>query len=114
MPIYTTPIPGMMFTCTTFRTSAFDRYGALDPNATHFTWLYRWWSQAKARGISTTHLDYLGVKRRLHPSNSWTLQRSVAHQHLLGELRQLHHARRRGDWPWLIGQVRPVGASTGE
>lgn len=87
------PTPAIMFTCTTFRRRTFEAFGLLDPATTHFTWLYRWWGQAHARGITTEGLDYVGLHRRLHPGNSWSEQRRTAHQDLLREVRA--HVRRR-------------------
>jgi glycosyltransferase involved in cell wall biosynthesis len=78
----------MMFTSTTFRTSTFDRFGLPDPAATHFGWLYRWWGAALAAGISTQGVDYVGLDRRLHPGNSWTVNRQEAHRVLFAEVRR--------------------------
>lgn len=89
------PIPTTMFTCTTFRRSAFDAFGLIDPDTTHFTWLYRWWGRAHDQGIRSECLDYVGLHRRLHTGNSWTVERRQAHQDLLAEIRA--HARRRRD-----------------
>jgi glycosyltransferase involved in cell wall biosynthesis len=86
------PAPATMFTCTTFRRAAFETYGLLDTSTTHFTWLYRWWGQARELGITSTCLDDVGLHRRLHDKNSWTVERRQAHQDLLREVRA--HARR--------------------
>lgn len=87
------PAPATMFTCTTFRRTAFDTYGLVNAETTHFTWLYRWWGRAHDLGIASSCLDYVGLHRRLHAGNSWTLERRQAHQDLLAEIRA--HARRR-------------------
>lgn len=79
------------FTSTTFRRVAFDRLGALDPTNTHFTWLYRWWGDARRAGISTRSIDYVGLLRRLHDRNSWSVHQEAAHRDLLSEIRR--HAR---------------------
>lgn len=81
------PTPAGMFTCTTFRRRTFDAFGLLDPTATHFTWLYRWWGLAREKGITTTCVDYVGLHRRVHAGNSWRQHREVAHRDLLNELR---------------------------
>ncbi|MFN8172178.1 MAG: glycosyltransferase family A protein [Candidatus Nanopelagicales bacterium] len=87
------PTTATMFTCTTFRREAFDAYGLIDGDTTHFTWLYRWWGRAHDLGITSSCLDYVGLHRRLHTGNSWTLERTRAHRDLLAEIRA--HARRR-------------------
>ncbi len=78
----------VMFTSTTFRSDAFDRFGQLDPGSTHFTWLYRWWGQARMSGIRTAHLPSVGTYRRLHADNSWRVHREQAHRELLTEVRR--------------------------
>lgn len=92
-PVVGASAPATMFTCTTFRRAAFETYGLLDTATTHFTWLYRWWGQARELGITGTCLDYVGLHRRLHDKNSWTVERRKAHADLLREVRA--HARRR-------------------
>ncbi len=86
--------PANMFTCTTFRRDVFRRFGGLDPACTHFTWLYRWWGDARQRGIRTESVDYVGLHRRLHEANSWSIHRETAHRDLLGELRHRVHSAR--------------------
>jgi glycosyltransferase involved in cell wall biosynthesis len=75
------------FTSATFRNSAFDKYGLVDEGSTHFTWLYRWWSNANNLGINRSHINSPGLNRRIHSKNSWTLQNSTAHGELFKELR---------------------------
>jgi len=75
------------FTSATFRHSAFDKYGLVDEGSTHFTWLYRWWSNANLLGIKRSHINSPGLHRRIHSLNSWTLQNSTAHGELFKELR---------------------------
>ena len=87
--------PCSMFTASTFRLATFDRFGALDPESTHFTWLYRWWSRARTGGISTDHIEYVGLSRRLHGGNSWAENGASAHRELLAELRLIAMARRK-------------------
>lgn len=78
----------IMFTATTFPRRTFERFGSLPPECTHFTWLYRWWGDARTGGISTRSIDYVGLHRRLHDSNSWSVRQEEAHHDLLGELRR--------------------------
>ena len=78
-----------LFTGTTFRTEVFRNFGHLDASAGHFTWLYRWWSQARSSGIRTTCIDYIGLERRIHAGNSWVVNNERAHRDLLTELRTL-------------------------
>jgi glycosyltransferase involved in cell wall biosynthesis len=86
--------PSSMFTASTFRLTTFERFGTIDTESTHFTWLYRWWSAAKLGGISTGHIDYVGLNRRLHGGNSWAEKGAIAHRELLAELRLIAKARR--------------------
>jgi glycosyltransferase involved in cell wall biosynthesis len=83
------PRPAPMFTATTFRKETFDRFGTPDSTATHHTWLYRWWHQARFAGIKADAVPHLVLTRRLHQHNSWRLQGGVAHQDLLQEIRQI-------------------------
>ncbi len=84
------PVASKMFTCTTFRMSTFDRLGTLDPETTHFTWQYRWWSRATIQGVTTEYIPYTGVRRRLHGDNSWVRERPAAAKLLFAELRRLN------------------------
>lgn len=81
--------PGAMFTATTFRTSAFRRFGMIDACATHHTWLARWWSGARERGIRTSSIETVGVLRRIHSENSWVIDSARAHEDLRNELRSI-------------------------
>jgi glycosyltransferase involved in cell wall biosynthesis len=78
-----------MFTATTFRTSAFRRFGMIDAGATHHTWLARWWSGARERGIRTSSIETVGVLRRIHSENSWVIESAKAHEDLHSELRRI-------------------------
>lgn len=82
------PSPAIMFTSATFRLRTFERLGSLPPECTHFTWLYRWWGDARAQGITTSSVDYVGLHRRLRDRNSWSVRKEEAHRDLLGELRR--------------------------
>jgi glycosyltransferase involved in cell wall biosynthesis len=79
----------MLFTCATFRASTFKRVGLLDDLATHFTWLYRWWTNANHVGINRLHIQVPGVLRRIHSANSWRVDNERAHQELMNELRNI-------------------------
>lgn len=82
-----------LFSCTTFRTDTFTRFGTPDPKASHFTWMFRWWSAAQAQGIVTVGLDYRGLWRRVHAGNGWVTDRAAGKEQLLGELRRIHRSR---------------------
>ena len=84
----------VMFTCTTFRSDCFNTYGIVDPESSHFTWLYRWWSMARSKGIRTQAIDYRGALRRIHDKNSWVVDGDDAHGELFAELRRLSQAKR--------------------
>lgn len=83
-----------MFTATTFRRSTFDKFGALDPESTHFTWLYRWWSSAHEQGIRTESIGATGALRRIHSTNSWVVENEEGNGILLSELRSIVQQRR--------------------
>lgn len=89
-------VPACTFTSATFRKHTFDKFGLIDENSTHFTWLYRWWSNASNLGINRSHLDSPGLHRRIHSKNSWTIQNSTAHVELFRELRQIMNQRGQG------------------
>jgi glycosyltransferase involved in cell wall biosynthesis len=78
-----------LFTCATFRATAFEKFGLIDESTTHFTWLYRWWTRANDFGINRLHLEAPGTLRRIHSSNSWRVKNELAHQELMKELRNI-------------------------
>ena len=82
-----------LFSCTTFRTNVFERFGSLDPTASHFSWLIRWWNEAQAAGITAVGSEYRGLWRRVHGSNGWVVERSAGEKDLLGELRRIHQSK---------------------
>ena len=84
-----TAFPCATFTATTFRATTFRGFGLPDSTASHHTWLYRWWASAHRQGIRASHIDYLGLERRIHGDNSWCTDYAVAHQALLRELRSI-------------------------
>lgn len=90
-------VPCSTFTNTTFRTTTFERFGRPDPEAGHFAWLYRWWSMARANGLHSTLVDYVGLERRLHDDNSWLVNNDRARADLMHELRGLAAHRRRSE-----------------
>ena len=83
------PAPSAMFTCTTFRRETFARYGLPDGTASHFTWLYRWWADARGNGIAVQSIPYLGLRRRIHGGNTWVVDNAEAHRDLMFELRRI-------------------------
>jgi glycosyltransferase involved in cell wall biosynthesis len=87
-------VTASMFTATTFRTDAFRKFGAPDPAASHYVWLYRWWASARAEGICTSTVDYVGLHRHIHGRNSWIQGNRQAHQDLMAELRRLSREKR--------------------
>jgi glycosyltransferase involved in cell wall biosynthesis len=82
-----------LFSCTTFRTTAFERFGAPDPEASHFSWLVRWWNAAQASGISAVGSEYRGLWRRVHGNNGWVVERAVGEKLLLEELRRIYSSK---------------------
>ena len=83
------PVTARLFGACTFRTRAFREYGAPDSTAEHFTWLYRWWSQAESAGIATISLHEPVLFRRVHRSNGWVTANAEGRRQLLGEVRRL-------------------------
>ncbi len=86
-------VKASLFTCSTFRAQAFEKYGLIDETASHFTWLYRWWSCAVVSGIRRIHLDLPSIMRRIHTSNSWVIHNASAHNALMRELRSIMNPR---------------------
>jgi glycosyltransferase involved in cell wall biosynthesis len=89
-------VAAAMFTATTFRTTTFERFGLPDVEASHYVWLYRWWSCARGLGIRTSSVDYVGLERRIHGGNSWIQGQKQAHRDLMAELRRLSAEKRQG------------------
>ena len=85
-----------MFSATTFRRDAFDRFGRPDAAVSHFAWLVRWWAAADRAGIRTSGLEYRGLWRRIHDANGWVTDRDAGRADLLGELRRISAARAAG------------------
>jgi len=81
---------------TTFRRRTFERFGLFDESASHFQWLYRWWTTARRNGISTASINAIGLHRRVHDNNSWTQHRSQGLKELHAELRQSLKVKRQG------------------
>ncbi len=86
----------VMFTATLFRASTFVKFGELDPESTHFTFLYKWWSSARENGIQTASIETVGTLRRIHDNNSWVVENKNAHEVLFSELRAIVQRRRSG------------------
>lgn len=82
-----------LFSATTFRRDAFERFGHPEASVSHFAWLVRWWAAAHERGIRTAGLDYRGLWRRVHDANGWVTEREQGRSDLLAELRRIHAAR---------------------
>lgn len=91
---YLLTAPAILFTATTFHTSAFSRFGLLDTRATHHTWLARWWSKAISLGIQLDSTGQPGVLRRIHSENSWVTASERAHRELRAELRTIMAEKR--------------------
>ena len=87
--------PTKTFTNTSFPIATFDKFGALDSEASHFSWLFRWWAQAHDQGIRTQQIPSITLLRRVHEENSWVLENSHAQHTLLREVRGILHRRDR-------------------
>ena len=74
---------------TAFRTDVFTRFGGIDPEASHFTFLYRWWNRARNAGIVEAKIDEVGLLRRVHAENGWVSQSEQGKTELMAELRRL-------------------------
>ena len=90
----TSPVPAKMFTSTTFRHSVFTKFGLPDTNATHHTWLYRWWAQAGQLGINAELMAQEVPARRVHSRNSWITKSDHGRADLLSELRRQMQERK--------------------
>lgn len=99
--------PCATFTATTFRATAFQEFGLPDPTASHFGWLYRWWSNARRQGMHSMNVAYVGLERRIHGGNSWCVDNEIAHRVLLAELRGSALRHRRSGEPCVAGSAPP-------
>lgn len=88
------PREANMFVAITFRAAVFERFGRVDPRASHHTWLYRWISNAKKQGIRIGTTGEAGVMRRVHDHNSWIVEREKGQKELFLELRRITRDRR--------------------
>lgn len=98
-------LPCATFTATTFRATVFGEFGLPDSTASHFGWLYRWWSNARRQGMHSMNVAYLGLERRIHGGNSWCVDNDVAHRALLAELRGSALRHRRSGEPCPAGRA---------
>lgn len=78
----------------TFRTSVFQRFGEFDSTSTHFTHLYRWYSNAIQQGLTVFRLDDVVLLRRIHSDNGWVRRRDEGISDLQSELRMLMRQKR--------------------
>lgn len=83
-----------MFPAVTFRKSSFERFGRLDPTASHFAWHYRWWSNAYEQGVKVGSIGEVGLLRRIHENNSWRESPVEGRAALFAELRSNLKKRR--------------------
>lgn len=81
---------------TAFRTNVFTRFGGIDPEASHFTFLYRWWNNARNAGITEAAIEEVGLRRRVHADNGWVAQSEQGKIELLAEIRRLARAKTAG------------------
>lgn len=84
----TPPLLSRLFGAVTFRTMAFTRYGRPDPTAEHFTWLYRWWGDAKGLRVVELPVDPPVLQRRVHGGSGWVTAGDEGRRQLLAELRR--------------------------
>lgn len=78
---------------TAFRTDVFTRFGGIDPQSSHFTFLYRWWSNARKAGIQEAVIEDVGLLRRVHAGNGWIAESRQGRSDLLTEIRRLSRAQ---------------------
>ncbi len=86
---------GRVFGAATFRMDCFREFGWPDPTADHFTWLYRWWTNADRGGVRTDRDEHVVLMRRVHESNLWRTDRDRGSQQLLRELRRIQMENRK-------------------
>jgi len=78
---------------TAFRTNVFTRFGGIDPKASHFTFLYRWWENARKLGIVEAPIESVGLRRRVHANSGWVSQTEHGKNELLREIRRITRAQ---------------------
>jgi glycosyltransferase involved in cell wall biosynthesis len=106
--------PSATFTAATFRIGTFARFGQPDVTAHHYTWLYRWWWQARRQGIVATTITEPGLIRRIHGANSWLVENDLAHRQLRQELRNLLSTRENLSTPEVYLSTPPSPGSSGK
>jgi len=83
-----------LFGACTFGKAVFEAVGAPNPDAPHFTWLYRWWLKAENAGIRSLPVNDPVMYRRIHETNSWLTSNGEGRSQLIAELRRVSHDRR--------------------
>ncbi len=91
---FSPPVEGSVLGAVTFRSSAFTRFGNIDPSSTHFTHLYRWFAQARRNGLKIARGGEDGLLRRLHSDNGWVVAKKHGLAELHTELRRVMQERR--------------------
>jgi len=76
-----------VFGATSFRKSAFSKYGFLDESIAHHG-IIEWWLRAERQGINLAKHADVGLMRRVHSSNSGTVNKSASRTDLFSILRK--------------------------
>ena len=76
-----------VFGATSFRKSVFSKYGYLDESIAHHG-VIEWWLRAESKGINHANHSDVGLMRRVHSTNSGTLNKSASRIDLFSILRK--------------------------
>lgn len=79
--------PARVFGASSFRKTAFSKFGYLDESLSHHA-IIDWWIRAESRGITHSTHPEIGLMRRVHSTNSGTVNKSASRSDLFSILRR--------------------------
>jgi glycosyltransferase involved in cell wall biosynthesis len=79
--------PARVFGASSFRKNVFSRYGYLDESISHHA-IIDWWIRAESGGMNHSTHPEIGLMRRVHLTNSGTVNKSASRTDLFSILRK--------------------------
>jgi glycosyltransferase involved in cell wall biosynthesis len=79
--------PARVFGASSFRKNVFSRYGYLEESISHHA-IIEWWIRAESGGMTHSTHPEIGLMRRVHLTNSGTINKSASRTELFSILRK--------------------------
>jgi glycosyltransferase involved in cell wall biosynthesis len=79
--------PARVFGASSFRKTVFSRFGYLDESISHHA-IIDWWIRAESAGMNHSTHPEIGLMRRVHSTNSGTVNKSASRADLFSILRK--------------------------